>query len=155
MSFVRRALVVSSRTRGVFAAQRRAASSSHGHEDHQHHHQDSTVYPAETFGSPFWRNVALAGLATAAFFKLAPEAGDDVYLTRWIALYTAPRDYWLSLNAKHTAQQAEASADTMLVNDAERPSYRRFSYPQALEQASPFLNQVGMNVDMSGVVPRK
>ncbi|PPQ89535.1 hypothetical protein CVT25_012207 [Psilocybe cyanescens] len=131
MSLARRAFLASSRSHPLFLSQRRAASSSSHdhHNDHHHQSEDSTVYPAESFGNSFWRNVVLASLATAAVFKFAPSADDDVYLSRWIALYTAPRDYWISLNAKHSAQTAEVAADTLLVNDATRPLIHRYSYP--------------------------
>ncbi|KAF8894910.1 hypothetical protein CPB84DRAFT_1782616 [Gymnopilus junonius] len=152
----RRALLACSRPRPTFLAQRRAASSSSHdqHEAHQHHEEDSTAYPPETFGSPFWRNVVLASLATAALFKFAPYADDDVYLTRWIAMYMPSRDYWLRLNAQYTAIHKDMSEDTVLVNSAHAPNGLRFSYPQSLTQASAFLNGVGMNVDMKGVVPK-
>ncbi|KDR75420.1 hypothetical protein GALMADRAFT_249473 [Galerina marginata CBS 339.88] len=154
MSLARRAFLASSQSKLVLLAQRRAASSS-SHSHHEDHHQeDSTVYPPETFGSSFWRNVVLASLGTAALFKYAPYADDSVYLTRWIAMYTAPRDYWLSLNAKHTAQQTVVSEDNLLVNDAQRPVVHRFTYPQAMDQASSFLNGVGLSSDLSDVVPK-
>ncbi|KAH9485307.1 hypothetical protein JR316_0002215 [Psilocybe cubensis] len=160
MSLARRAFLATSPSRPLFVAQRRAASSSSHdhHDDHHHHAEDSTVYPPEStnaaFGNSFWRNVVLASIATVAVFKYAPSAGDDVYLSQWIALYTAPRDYWLTLNAKHSAQSAELAADTRLVNDATRPIIHRYVNPQSLSQASPFLNGVGRTVDMSGVVPK-
>lgn len=112
------------------------------------------MYPPETFGSSFWRNVVLvSGLGVIAV-KLAPEPNDDVYLSRWIALYTAPRDYWLNLNAKHTAQQQQVANDTLLVTDAQLPPIHRFRYPQSLTQGSPFLNMVGTDVDMRDVVAK-
>ncbi|KAF9047277.1 hypothetical protein BJ165DRAFT_1081353 [Panaeolus papilionaceus] len=127
--------------RAVFSASRLP------HEEH-----DSTVYPAEGFGNAFWRNVVLISLAGVAAVKFAPAANDEVYLTRWIAMYSSPRDYWLELNAKHTAQQAKVSEDHLLVSDAHRPAVHRFRYPQAMVQASPFLNPVGMNVQVEDTV---
>ncbi|KAJ3506728.1 hypothetical protein NLJ89_g6705 [Agrocybe chaxingu] len=152
----RRTVLVASRSRPAFSTQRGAASSaSHDHQDHDHHHeQDSTVYPAESFGGRFWRNVVLVSIAGAVGLKYAPEPSENVYLTRWIAMYTAPRDYWLSLNAKHTAQQEEYARVGLLVNDAQRPPVHRFRYPQMLDQASAFLVPVGSDVDVSSVVPR-
>ncbi|KAF9529312.1 hypothetical protein CPB83DRAFT_853060 [Crepidotus variabilis] len=153
MSLARRAVLAASRTRPtVFAVQSRATSTSHdGHHDH---HEDSTVYPPETFGTSFWRNVLFASFATAALVKFAPEAGDNVYLTRWIALYTDSRDHWIALNAKHTAQASEVSSNTLLTADAKTPPIHRFRYPQSLNQGSPFLNVIGETVDMSNVVAK-
>jgi hypothetical protein len=65
----------------------------------------------------------------------------------------------------------EASHGGMLLSDAQRPAVHRFRYPQyvirnmyefkmlkiycrSLVQSSPFLNAVGSNVDMEGVVLR-
>ncbi|KJA27782.1 hypothetical protein HYPSUDRAFT_34928 [Hypholoma sublateritium FD-334 SS-4] len=157
MSLARRAVLAASRTKPVFATQTRAASSSSHdhHDDHHHHQEDSTVYPAESFGNAFWRNVLLISLGTAAVIKLAPVAADDVYLTRWMAMYATPGSYWLGLNAKHTIQQETVARENMLLNDASLPAVTRFTYPQAMRQASPFLNGIGMNVDMTGVVPKQ
>lgn len=88
------------------------------------------AYKNEGFGNAFWRNVVLISLAGVAAVKFAPAANDEVYLTRWIAMYSSPRDYWLELNAKHTAQQAKVSEDHLLVSDAHRPAVHRFRYPQ-------------------------
>ncbi|KAF8972969.1 hypothetical protein BDZ97DRAFT_1649328 [Flammula alnicola] len=154
MSLARRALLVASRSKPVFTTQTRAASSS-SHDHHEDaHHEDSTVYPAETFGTALWRNVLLASVAGVAIFKYAPVADENVYLTRWIAMYKTPRDYWLSLNATHTVQAEEIAQGTILMNDASTPAIHRFTYPQSMLQASPFMNGVGLSVDMSGVVPK-
>ena len=87
-------------------------------------------------------------------------------------MYTNPRDHWLELNAKHTAQQMEVSDAGLLFSDAQKPAVHRFRYPQyvyenawvfrdrlkddcrALTQSSPFLNAVGSHVDMEAVVLR-
>jgi len=149
MSLTRRA-VVAARTRpAVFALQLRAASTSQDHHD-DHHQQDTTTYPPEGvsivfttfifsvaylcyhagFVNPFWGKVLLFSFLTGAAVKYAPEARDDLYLTRWIALYSTPRDYWLALNAKHTAQSEEVAGNNLLVSDAKAPPIHRFRYPQ-------------------------
>jgi len=69
-------------------------------------------------------------------------------------MYTNSRDHWLTLNAKHTAQQMEVSHAGMLLSDAQRPTVHRFRYPQSMVQSSPFLNAVGSHVDLEGVVLR-
>lgn len=82
------------------------------------------------FGTPFWRNVVLAGFGVAAFYKWAPAPGEDVYLTRWIAMYSESRDHWLDLNAKHTVLSQEASDQSLLFRDAKQPTVHRLRYPQ-------------------------
>lgn len=82
------------------------------------------------FGNAFWRNVLLISLGTAAAVKLAPVAADDVYLTRWMAMYATPGSYWLALNARHTIQQEAVARENMLLNDTSLPSVTRFTYPQ-------------------------
>jgi len=150
---IRRAALTTVRSKTILSTQRRTASSSNDHGHHEEHH-DSTVYPVEGFGNAFWRNVLLLSLAGVATYKYAPRADDDLYLTRWIKMYTNSREHWLQLNAKHTAQQMEVSHTGMLLSDAQRPAVHRFRYPQALIQRSPFLNAVGSHVDMEGVVLR-
>ncbi|KAF8161002.1 hypothetical protein B0H34DRAFT_699064 [Crassisporium funariophilum] len=154
MSLARRAIRASTRSATIIPAQLRLASSSahEHHDDHHQEHHDSTVYPQEGFGNKFWRNVVLVSLCGVAAYKYAPKADDSAYLTRWIAMYTAPRDYWLLLNAKHTGQQMEVSEATLLMTSAERPTMHKFRYPQSLVQGSAFLNPVGMGVDMKDVV---
>jgi len=150
---IRRAALTTVRSTTFLSTQRRTASSSHDHGHHEEHH-DSTVYPVEGFGNAFWRNVLLLSLAGVATYKYAPRADDNLYLTRWIKMYTNSPDHWLELNAKHTAQQMEVSHTGMLLNDAKRPAVHRFRYPQSMIQRSPFLNAVGSHVDMEGVVLR-
>ncbi|TFK44604.1 hypothetical protein BDQ12DRAFT_595098, partial [Crucibulum laeve] len=106
------------------------------------------------FGGPIWRATILVSLLGVAAYKYLPEPADNVYLTRWIALYDAPRDFWLNLNAKHAAQQEQVSDAMILFSDAKMPQVHRYRYPQVFEQASPFINAVGSNIDMSGVVVR-
>jgi hypothetical protein len=82
------------------------------------------------FGGPFWRNTVLASLLAVAAYKYAPEPTDDTFLTRWIALYTTPRDQWLDMAAKHTAQSVDISEITLLVTNAKKPPVHRYRYPQ-------------------------
>ena len=74
----------------------------------------------------------LAGLAIVAFYKYAPEPTEDVYLTRWIAMYTKSRDDWLNYNAIHTAGSQESADQELLFHDAKAPVLRRFRYPQCV-----------------------
>ncbi|EAU91376.1 hypothetical protein CC1G_07411 [Coprinopsis cinerea okayama7 len=128
-------------------ARRNGSTSSHSFEEPAG--ADYTV--PESFGTPLWRNVILFGVAAVAFYKYAPAPNDDVYLTRWIAMYTKPREYWMSVNAKHTALSQVDARNTLVVHDAMQPPVRRFRYPQGLGTGSPFLNGVGMTVDMSDI----
>ena len=69
--------------------------------------------------------LSLAGVAAVQFL---PEAREDVYLTRWIAMYSQPYDYWM--NAKYTAFLDQASHNTLLLHDAKKPRGHTFRYPQ-------------------------
>ncbi|KAF8891661.1 hypothetical protein BD779DRAFT_1512339 [Infundibulicybe gibba] len=151
MSLARAAFLARPRVAPTLIAQRRPASTSSHHEEHHGEH-DSTQYPREGFSGPIWRNTVLLSLLAVGCYKYAPEPSEDVYLTRWIAMYTAPRDLWLELNAKHTAMQQEVSDTTILLSDAKKPRVHRYRYPQSFEQVSPFLAPVGMDVDLSGLV---
>ncbi|KAG5646313.1 hypothetical protein DXG03_003910 [Asterophora parasitica] len=144
MSFARAARLVRQRPAATIVARRNGSTSSHSH--HEEHHDDGH-YPKEGFTGPIWRNTALAALVIAASYKYAPEPTEDVYLTRWIALYTTPREYWFEQAVKHTALSAADSDDTLLVTDAKKPPVYRYRYPQSFENYSPFLTPVGETVD--------
>ena len=72
----------------------------------------------------------IAGAAIAVAYKFAPTADDDVYLTRWIAMYKTHRDEWMSRNAHHTVMQMDFADQGQLLNDARRPVMQRLRYPQ-------------------------
>lgn len=82
------------------------------------------------FGGAIWRNTFLFSLLGVAAYKYAPEANEDVYLTRWIAMYSTPRDYWLERNVEHTAQEAAVSETNLILGSAEKPKIHRYRYPQ-------------------------
>ncbi|KAH6914131.1 hypothetical protein BKA70DRAFT_1260518 [Coprinopsis sp. MPI-PUGE-AT-0042] len=128
--------------------QRDGSSSSH----HHHTEGEADYRVPEGFGNTVWRNTVLAGLAIVAFYKYAPEPSENVYLTRWIAMYSRSREDWLNFNAVHTAASQESANQSLLFHDAKAPVLRRYRYPQAIGQASPFLNGVGLGVDTSDLV---
>ncbi|KAF5320982.1 hypothetical protein D9619_001413 [Psilocybe cf. subviscida] len=154
MSLARRAALRASRTKPVFTTVQTRAGSSSAHDDH-HHEADTAQYPPESFATPFWRNVLLLSIGTVLAVKYAPEANEDAYLTRWIAMYKPSADTWLERNAMHTANQREKASETQLVQDAMKPAVHRFRYPQSMTQASPFVIGVGQDVDMASVVPKQ
>lgn len=129
--------------RRLIQAQRRYASTVAAHSEHHRY---------EGFVTPFWRNVTLSFAAVCAFYKYAPEPSDSVYLTRWLAMYIPQPDYWLDLNAKHTALSKLVSDDSILLRSAQQPPVRRYRYPAILEQRSAFSHGVGLTVDTSDAV---
>jgi len=149
MSLPRVVLLARQRPAAAIVSHRKASLSTHSqHDDHHDDHQ----YPKEGFSGPFWRNTVLASLLVVAAYKYAPEPTDDAYLTRWIALYTPPRDQWLNMAAKHTALSVDESETTLLVTSAKKPPVHRFRYPHLFEQKSPFLTPVGEDIDTSSIV---
>ncbi|KAK7035275.1 hypothetical protein VNI00_012042 [Paramarasmius palmivorus] len=130
----------------------RRNASSHSNDEHHHAEEhDNTVYPKEGFTSPAWRNGVLATALAIAAYQYAPEPSEDAYLTQWLKLYTTSSETWLDMNARHTAQSKDSAETTELFNNGAQPVMHRLRFPQLLDQASPFLNGVGMNVDMSDV----
>lgn len=81
------------------------------------------------FVTPFWRNVTLSFAAACAFYKYAPRPSDETYLTQWLAMYIPSPDYWLDINAKHTALSKLISDDSHLLRSAQAPIVRRYRYP--------------------------
>ncbi|KAF8224990.1 hypothetical protein L208DRAFT_1409247 [Tricholoma matsutake] len=147
MSFARIALLARHRTASLLAC-RNASTSVATH--HENHHEDN--YPKEGFGSPIWGFALLCSFLAVGAYKYAPEPTGDVYLTRWIAMYTSPRNLWLDLNAKHAALQQDISHGNLLLSDAKKARVHRYRYPQSFEKASPFLTPVGMDVDTTRFV---
>ncbi|KAI0319175.1 hypothetical protein OF83DRAFT_1163084 [Amylostereum chailletii] len=140
-----RALVLSQSSR------RLASSSVHEHHDEHHHdeHHDSTQYPKEGFTSRGWTYSIVAALGIVGFYKFAPTAGEDNFLTRYIAFYYTPVEEWATRNAKHLQLSSELSEAQHVIQGACRPPVRRYRYPQKFELASPFSVPVGTDVDLS------
>lgn len=87
------------------------------------------------FATPFWRNALVAAGLVVVAYKYAPEPGEDVYLTRWIAMYANPVGEWLDNNASRTAIQEVGAENTRLMMSARRPPVHRFRYPQCVSWA--------------------
>ncbi|KAF8622351.1 hypothetical protein AX15_007083 [Amanita polypyramis BW_CC] len=143
MSFARPVLTPIARSANTPCITQRKIASTVAHQQHEHKNSNDQ-YHREDFSSPIWRNTLIASLLIVAAYKYAPTPGDGTYLTRWIAFYKTPRETWLEINAVHTAKQQEASAYNILLSDARKEPAHRYRYPQILDQASPFLNGVGM-----------
>ena len=82
------------------------------------------------FSWTFWRNSLILSLAAIGFWKFAPAPHEDVYLTRWIAMYGTPVEEWLRRNTKHLVLAQEESEGMKLLADARMPPMRRYRYPQ-------------------------
>jgi len=82
------------------------------------------------FSTPFWRNTVVLSLLAVGFYKWAPSPNQDVYLTQWLAQLMEPRDFWAAINEKHLLLSQQASDNTILQADAQRPSIHRYRYPQ-------------------------
>jgi hypothetical protein len=77
-----------------------------------------------------WRNGMLLALASVGFYKFAPTPSEDVFLTRWIALYTTPVDEWVRRTAKHLSLAQANSETEKLFAEAKKPAVHRYRYPQ-------------------------
>jgi len=127
-------------TQTILPRAKEFSSDNHHHEEpHEYPQEGETTYIARRFlldvvitgfSSSFWRNTLIGSLLLAAAYKYAPEPGDDVYLTRWIALYTTPRDLWTELASKHTAMSLDLSETKLLLSAARKPLVHRYRYPQ-------------------------
>lgn len=91
-------------------------------------HVSYEYFACAAFGTPFWRNVLILSVAGVAAVQFLPEASKDVYLTRWIAMYSQPYDYLM--NAKYTAIVDQGSHDTLMLHDAKKPRGHTLRYPQ-------------------------
>jgi hypothetical protein len=86
------------------------------------------------FSWTFWRNSILTALVAVGFWNYAPAPGEDVYLTRWIAMYHTSTEEWLRLNLKHLVQSQQESQGIRLLTDARRPPMYRYRFPQLVPQ---------------------
>ncbi|KAK1224225.1 hypothetical protein PQX77_012882 [Marasmius sp. AFHP31] len=134
----------------VSTISRRHGSSSTHHDEHHEEH-DSTVYPPEGFSSPVWRNGVIVSVLAVLAWQYAPEPSEEAYLTRWMAMYKTPKEKWLAINASHTAQSKQIAEQVETFDLGVSAPVHRLRFPQLLDQASPFCNGVGLNVDMSDV----
>lgn len=90
------------------------------------------VWTLADFVTPFWRNALIAAGLVVAAYKYAPEPGKDVYLTRWIAMYTTPVGEWLKRSVSRAAAQEVEAENTRLMMSARRPLVHRYRYPQCV-----------------------
>ncbi|KAG6864871.1 hypothetical protein C0991_006638 [Blastosporella zonata] len=134
MSLARALLLARQRPAASLVSRRNASSSAHEDHHNDHHQEDpNEQYPREgraEFSGPFWRNTVLASLLVAAVYKYAPEATNDTYLTRWIALYSTPRERLMDIAVKHTAMSAEDSDMAIMLSTARPNPVHRYRYPQ-------------------------
>ncbi|KAF9244848.1 hypothetical protein BU15DRAFT_85705 [Melanogaster broomeanus] len=128
-----------------------ASHDSHAHGDHVDH---AHYHPEAGFSTPFWRNTFLLSLAGVAFYKWAPSPDEDVYLTRWIALYATPREILAKLNEKHLLQSQQVTDNATIQARGMRPGMIRYRYPQSVEQASPHLQAIGSVPEVSHIAVR-
>ncbi|PWN27596.1 hypothetical protein BDZ90DRAFT_232024 [Jaminaea rosea] len=149
-------------------ARKDAAHSSGGH--------GSEEYAPETFATPFWRNIflfTLGGFGLYRFSLLGAEThstrqpgGDDLeheegnddkrpFLTRYIENYTTSSDTWKQNQERHLELSKQAAERKLFLQDAEMAPVRRMRYIQTFQQASPHLNKVGDQVDLSDLEIRK
>ncbi|KAH7905621.1 hypothetical protein BJ138DRAFT_1175146 [Hygrophoropsis aurantiaca] len=131
-----------------FLQRRFGSHDSHAHEEQ---HDDAHYAPEGGFTTPFWRNTLLASIAAVAFYKFAPTPHEEVYLTRWMAQFSTPREVWARLNEKHLLLSQQVSDNMLLQVDAKRPVTHRYRYPASLDKGSPHLLPVGTAVDTSSV----
>ncbi|KAF9050969.1 hypothetical protein BDZ89DRAFT_1153900 [Hymenopellis radicata] len=126
--------------------------SSHSDEHHdEHHHEDSTVYPEETFFNAFWAKVVVGSAAVALAYKFAPPPSKDVYLTRWIDMYSPDVQKNLDYNLTNALLARQTADDRLTFYHARRPQILRMQAPQMLNNGSPFNMPVGLTVDLSEI----
>lgn len=132
----------------IFTPLLRQRNASSAHDEHHHTAHDDTVYPKEGrllafvslnrchlyllagFTSPVWRKFMLTSILVGTAYQFAPEASEEAFLTRWIAMYSPNSERWLDLNAGHTVLSKEAAETFQLFNTAVRPPVHRYRYPQ-------------------------
>lgn len=82
------------------------------------------------FSSHVWGKSILAITGVLAFVKFAPSPDEDNYVTRAIAHYSTPPEYWTELNLKHLYLTTEKQAEALVIADAKKPPVHRYRYPQ-------------------------
>ncbi|KAF7964466.1 hypothetical protein HWV62_7404 [Athelia sp. TMB] len=131
--------------------------SSNSHDEHhheEHHGSEGTEHKEAGFFTPFWGTTFLLAAVTAGFYKFAPAPSDETYITRYIAQFKTPSEAWARLNEQHVIGITNESEGQLLQASATRPPTHRYRYPQRFDFASPHLNAVGSEVDLSGVVAK-
>lgn len=140
----------------------RYASTEHGHEHHDHHAEDATEYPKEGLvglkvlcsrahqlaiivfaTSTIVKAVVFAGVI-AAFYKYAPSASDDNFITRYISRNATPSEFWEKINVKHAVLEQQQADESQTLWSAQKPQVHRFRYPQYV-QSSPIPSGTNAN----------
>lgn len=85
------------------------------------------------FGSSTWAGVAAVSALVVGFYKFAPAAGEDNFITRTMANYATPKEVWEQINLKHALLSQEASENQQLIWNAQQPEVHRYRYPQCVE----------------------
>ncbi|KAI0066216.1 hypothetical protein BV25DRAFT_1821125 [Artomyces pyxidatus] len=90
------------------------------------------MYLLQGFTSAGWRYTIVGALAVVAFYKYAPAAGEDNFVTRYIAHYYTPKEVWERINNKHLVMTAEMQENAQVIQGAKRPPIHRFRHPQCV-----------------------
>ncbi|GJJ06440.1 hypothetical protein Clacol_000632 [Clathrus columnatus] len=126
---------------------------------HSHHHEDqhdSTVYPEESFNTPFWRATAIAAVIGFGAYKVVPLLDEDgTYITRYIQQYRTSPEVWNDINSKHLKQTIGAAEDQLVTHNALRPVVHRLRHPATMEYASARNVPVGVDNVLRDVVVKR
>lgn len=73
--------------------------------------------------------VAFAGVI-AVFYKYAPSASDDNFVTRYISRNVTPSEVWEKINLKHAVLEQQQADESQTLWSAQKPQVHRYRYPQ-------------------------
>jgi len=132
------------------AARRWASEDSHSDAHEPSHEPTNETYPAESFFTPFWRNVLLLSVGGYGVSYFWPSStGDRPWLTRFIDGQTRDNTATVDSQLNHVAFAKAAADDRLDTQSAQRPKVHRYRYKGMFDQADPNLIPVGSQADLS------
>ena len=84
------------------------------------------------FTSAGWTYTIIAALGIVGFYKFAPSAEEDNYVTRYISHYFTPSSSWATTNDRHLEQTASLREAIQISQTGQRPHIHRYRYPQCV-----------------------
>lgn len=90
----------------------------------------SHTYYVTAFFNAFWAKVVAGSAAVALAYKFAPAPGKDVYLTRWIDMYSPDVQQNLDYNLTNALLARQNADERLTYTHSRRPQILRMQAPQ-------------------------
>ncbi|CAG8489695.1 3658_t:CDS:2 [Paraglomus occultum] len=138
-----------------YASSASTSGVSHGEE---HQEPPNEELPKEGFTGKAWRNslilvaIGIVWYNVDKYFVRSRESKHPI--TAWIESAMIPETENIRRSSEHTSLVKEEAKDKRLFGEAQLPPIYRFRFPEQFDKASPFMKELGNEVDLSDLVVR-